>query len=152
MDRWMVSHNLGGNKWLLNNSFENKNVEYKTGIFENVKVGDVLTQVPELEDATPEEIKNAGITITDKESIIITPDSELGKFFIGKLSEAVLEMAKEAVKNDGMTFKDEESITPDSEIGRQIIKTMMKLHGKNTRKTSSRPKKSSTKKQETKDT
>jgi putative cell wall-binding protein len=151
MDRWMISHNLGGNKWLLNKHSENKTVEYKTGIFENVKVGDVLTQVPELEDATPEEIKNAGITITDKESISITPDSELGMFFIGKLSEAVLEMAKEAVKNAGMTFKDEESITPDSEIGRQIIKTMMKLHRKNTRKTSSRPKKSSTKKQETKD-
>jgi len=96
MDSWMVVGNCGGNKWLLNKFFgSKKSNELKTGYFENVKIGDSLNPVSKLEDATPEEIKNAGIAINDEDGITLTPDSELGMFFIGKLEEALVKLAVE---------------------------------------------------------
>jgi hypothetical protein len=98
-DNWMVVGNCAGNKWLLK-LFDGKSLYkgFKTGYFENVKVGDTLTQVSELEDATPEEIKNAGIEINDEDGITITPESELGLFFIGKLEEELIKSAVEKIQ------------------------------------------------------
>jgi len=98
MDSWLVVGNCGGNKWLLNKQLESGSLEFKTGYSENAKICDRLTEISELKDATPEEIKNAGITINDDGGMTLIPDSELGLFFIGKFEEALLKLAVEKLQ------------------------------------------------------
>jgi len=106
MDSWLVVGNCGGNKWLLNKYIDNEKTHvFKTGYSENAKICDRLTQVSELKDATPEEIKKAGFTLTDGDSLTLTPDSEFGMFIIGKFEEALLKLAVETLQKPETMLK-----------------------------------------------
>jgi hypothetical protein len=96
MEEWWVVGNLGGNKWLITKLYDEKSLhEYKTCYLEDVKVGDKLiqTQLPEIEDAAPEDVKNAGITNNDDVTFSINPDSSLGLFFVEKLQETLQKLS-----------------------------------------------------------
>jgi hypothetical protein len=120
-DYWMVVGNSAGNKWLLK-LIDEKNLYkgFKTGYFENVKVGDTLTQVSDLEDATPEEIKNAGIAINGEDGITITPESGLGLFFIGKLEEELIKLAVEKTQKTDKQSKKASKKKTSGELSSEI--------------------------------